>query len=185
MMVSYTAAGLTTRVTTHRLRLLSGRLSTMATRSPIFAVLSSSCATNFDVRRSVLPYKPCRTCHSTATTQVFCILLLTTTPSFSVFSAMFLFLRNHGLDARQVAAREAQLERRIELAERLLNAHPEQLILELLRARLQVVHRQIALFRHVHHDAFSSANRVANFVWMGSFDAASFSASRASAWVTP
>src|SRR5687768_5955301 len=98
---------------------------------------------------------------------------------------MFLFLRNHGLDARQVAAREAQLERRIELAERLLNAHPEQLILELLRARLQVVHRQIAQFRHVHHDAFSSANRVANFVWMGSFDAASRSASRASVWVTP
>ena len=32
------------------------------------------------------------------------------------------FSRDHRLDARQVAAREAQLERRIELAERLLNA---------------------------------------------------------------
>src|SRR5215213_2518673 len=101
MMISYTAAGLTTRVTTHRLRLLIGRLSTIATRSPTFAVLFSSCATNFDVRRSVLPYRPCRTCHSTATTQVFCILLLTTTPSFSAFSAITLLLRNHRLDARE------------------------------------------------------------------------------------
>ena len=41
--------------TTHRFRLLSGLLSTIATRSPTFAVLFSSCATNFDVRRSVLP----------------------------------------------------------------------------------------------------------------------------------
>ena len=40
----------TTRVSTQRFRLLSGRLSTMATRSPTLAVFSSSCATNFDVR---------------------------------------------------------------------------------------------------------------------------------------
>src|SRR6266581_1737715 len=44
---------------------------------------------NFDVRRMVLPYSPCRTCHSTATTMLFCILLLTTTPTFSDFCDIF------------------------------------------------------------------------------------------------
>jgi len=43
---------------------------------------------NFDVRRWVLPYSPCRTCHSTATTMLFCILLLTTTPTFQTFAPL-------------------------------------------------------------------------------------------------
>src|SRR5258706_9559598 len=55
----------------------------IVTRSPTLAVLSSSWTMNFEVRRSVLPYRPCRTCHSTATTMLFCILLLITTPTFS------------------------------------------------------------------------------------------------------
>src|SRR5207248_5759867 len=78
----------TTRATIQRLRLLSGRVSMMATRSPILAVFVSSCARNFDVRRWVLPYISFRTCHSTATTQLFCILSLTTTPTFSDFAAI-------------------------------------------------------------------------------------------------
>src|SRR5262249_52686541 len=72
-----------------RFRRLIGRVSTIATVSPIFASPFSSCTMNFDVRRSVLPYSPCRTCHSTATTMLFCILLLTTVPTFSDFCAMF------------------------------------------------------------------------------------------------
>src|SRR3954463_11883171 len=96
-----------------------------------------------------------------------------------------LLLGDHRLDARQIAPRKPQLRRRIELSQRLLHAHPEELILEIAGARLQIVHRQIAELGHVDHDAFSSPNRCANFVRMGSFDAASLNASRASAWVTP
>src|SRR5262245_21948243 len=83
---SYTsAAWRMTCFSAHRFRRLSGRVSTIETVSPIFASPFSSCTMNFDVRRSVLPYSPCRTCHSTATTMLFCILLLTTVPTFSDF----------------------------------------------------------------------------------------------------
>src|SRR5438132_937136 len=82
----YTSTALrTTRTSAQRFRRLIGRVSMMATVSPMPAVLFSSCTMNFDVRRMVLPYSPCRTCHSTATTMLFCILLLTTTPTFSDF----------------------------------------------------------------------------------------------------
>src|SRR5689334_20810192 len=98
----------------------------MATRSPTLAVFSSSCATNFEVRRCALPYISSRTCHSTATTQLFCILSLTTTPTFSDFSAIanpqgppegghyvrlrrLRLLGDHRLDPRQVPACEPQL----------------------------------------------------------------------------
>src|SRR5581483_9305157 len=74
-----------TRTRSHRLRRLCGRVSTMATVSPGFASFFSSCTMNFDVSRVVLPYSPSRTCRSTATTMLFCILLLTTTPTFSAF----------------------------------------------------------------------------------------------------
>src|ERR1700681_136388 len=88
----YTSAALrTTRTSAQRFRRLIGRVSMMATVSPMPAVLFSSCTMNFDVRRMVLPYSPCRTCHSTATTMLFCILLLTTTPTFSDFSAITFF----------------------------------------------------------------------------------------------
>src|SRR5712691_3502045 len=98
------------------------------------AVLFSSCTMNFDVRRMVLPYNPCRTCHSTATTMLFCILLLTTTPTFSDFWLITdpwagwaggpggntllpsrlsclssPLLSQYRLDAREVAAHGAQL----------------------------------------------------------------------------
>src|SRR4029077_17293821 len=115
-----------------RLRRLMGRVSTIATMSPGFASFFSSCTMNFDVRRSVLPYSPCRTCHSTATTMLFCILLLTTTPTFSDFCAMFLvlsaLLSQHCFDAREIAAHRFHLLWRLELSHRFLNPHPKQLI---------------------------------------------------------
>jgi len=43
------------RVTTNRLRRLSGRDSTMATRSPTRAAFSSSCAMKVAVRRWIVP----------------------------------------------------------------------------------------------------------------------------------
>src|SRR5437870_6768671 len=127
-----------TRVSVQRLRRLIGRVSTLATVSPGFASLFSSWTMNFDVLRSVLPYSPCRTCHSTATTMLFCILLLTTTPTFSDFSAISFrpaeafallalclsFLSQERLDASEVATHGANLVRRFELSHRLLNAHP-------------------------------------------------------------
>src|SRR5215212_9344509 len=100
---------------------------------------------NFDVRRSVLPYSPCRTCHSTATTMLFCILLLTTTPTFSAFSDISIlesgnwgisssgnwltrspnsplrFLPHERFDACQIAADSSQTIGCFELAHRLLN----------------------------------------------------------------
>src|SRR3712207_2374948 len=51
------------------------------TRSPTFAAFSSSCALNLVVRVTILPYTGCGTRRSTATTTVFCILSLTTTPT--------------------------------------------------------------------------------------------------------
>src|SRR5262245_36259269 len=77
------AACRTIRVSAQRFRRLIGRVSTMATVSPGLASFFSSWTMKVDVRRSVLPYSPCRTCHSTATTMLLCILLLTTTPTFS------------------------------------------------------------------------------------------------------
>src|SRR4029077_11484159 len=142
-----------------RLRRLMGRVSTIATMSPGFASFFSSCTMNFDVRRSVLPYSPCRTCHSTATTMLFCILLLTTTPVFSDFwlitccqvgrvgpvgrVGQYLpglpglpalpdpLLSKHRFNPREIAADGPQLVGRLELPHRLLDAHPEQLIGEL------------------------------------------------------
>ena len=49
------AAWRTTRLSAQRLRRLSGRVSTISTRSPILASPLSSCTMNFDVRRSVFP----------------------------------------------------------------------------------------------------------------------------------
>src|SRR5438046_9188347 len=104
-----------------------GRVSTIATRSPAFASFFSSWTMNFDVRRSVLPYSPWRTCHSTATTRLFCILLLTTTPTFSDFCDIRLrrpLLPEHRLDPREVAANRLHLFRRLALTHRPLHSHP-------------------------------------------------------------
>src|SRR5438552_3690157 len=84
----------TTRLRLQRLRRLSGLVSMISTMSPIFAAFSSSWTMNVDVRRSVLPYSPWRACHCTATTQLFCILSLTTTPVFSAFCDIFLILES-------------------------------------------------------------------------------------------
>src|SRR5580765_6652660 len=139
------------RVSAQRLRRLIGRVSTISTMSPGLASFFSSWTMNFDVRRSVLPYSPCRTCHSTATTMLFCILLLTTTPTFSDFCAIKRslwagwpgqpggaetasclscpsclsspLLPEHRLDAREVAAHRAHFVGRFELSHRLLDAH--------------------------------------------------------------
>src|SRR2546430_502582 len=105
--------------------------------SPGFASFFSSCTMNCDVRRVVLPYSPSRTCHSTATVTLFCILLLTTTPVFSDFCDIRVpygregrpsclscpFLSEHGLHAREIAAHHAHLVGHLELPHRLLNAH--------------------------------------------------------------
>src|SRR6185503_9918284 len=124
----------TTRFSAQRFRRLCGRVSTISTMSPGFASFFSSWHMNFDVRRSVLPYNPCRTCHSTATTMLFCILLLTTTPVFSDFCAIALrlpLLSEHRLDPCEVAADRLDLLRHFQLSHRLLDPHPEQLIGEL------------------------------------------------------
>src|SRR5204863_10105150 len=96
-----------------------------------------------------------------------------------------LLLADDGLDARKVAARIAQLQRRVELAERLLNAHPEELILEIFHARVQIVDGKVAQFGNVDHDTFSSETRIANFLRTGSFEAATGNASPAPASSSP
>src|SRR4029453_9508128 len=117
------------------------RVSTMATMSPVFASFFSSWTMNFDVRRSVLPYRPCRTCHSTATTQLFCIASLTTTPTFSDFSAISIsrggraspsclscpFLSENSLYSGPVPADGARLVGVLELPHRLWDEQRETL----------------------------------------------------------
>src|SRR6185295_14470251 len=154
--------------------------------SPGLAALSSSCAMKVEVRRWALPYKPCRTCHSTATTMLFCILLLMTTPTFSDFAAMsgIPLLPQHGLHAREIAPHGAHLCRRFELAHRFLDAQPEQLVGQVALPHAELVGAQVAQLGGL-HSILSCAKRVANFVRIGSFDAASFIASRASFSVTP
>src|SRR5262249_9368737 len=95
-----------------------------------------------------------------------------------------LLLAQRGLHARQIAAQRLELVRRLELPHRLLDPQAEQLIVEVLLALPQLVRPEIADFSDL-HDAFSSANRVANRVLMGIFAAASRIASRASVSVTP
>src|SRR5256885_2179880 len=155
--------------------------------SPGLASLFSSCTMNFDVRRSVLPYNPCRTCHSTATTMLFCILLLTTTPTFSDFWLIGLpgpLLSHHRLHAGEIAANSSDLFWIFQVAHRFLNPHAKELIGELAFADAELVGAEVADFGGL-HSIFSWAKRVANFVRIGSFAAASFIASRASGSVTP
>src|SRR5689334_18002460 len=95
-----------------------------------------------------------------------------------------LLLAQHRLHARQIAAQRLELAGCLELSHRLLDAQPEQLIVEILLALLQFVDRQIAELPYL-HDAFSSAKRVANLVLIGSFAAARRMASRASVSLTP
>ena len=84
----------------------------------------------------------------------------------------------------RVAAHRAHLVRRLELAHRLLDAQPEQLIGQIALFRAELVGAEVAQLRGL-HSIFSCAKRVANLVRIGSFAAASFIASRASVSVTP
>src|SRR5205823_2638496 len=93
-------------------------------------------------------------------------------------------LSEHGLDAREIAAHRAHLFRYFQLAHRLLQAHPEERIGQLALLRAELVGAEIAQLRGL-HSIFSCANRVANFVRIGTFAAASFIASRASFSLTP
>src|SRR5581483_9066131 len=102
-----------------------------------------------------------------------------------------LFLRllaEHRLDARDLAAQGPHLVPRLVLAHRLLDAQAEDLLFQILDAVGQVVLAQAAqlraLFRDL-HDTFSSANRVANRVFIGSLADASRIASFASTAVSP
>src|SRR4249919_640365 len=70
----------TTSTTRQRFDLLIGRVSITRTVSPVCTSLASSCAANFDDRRTILPYKGCRTCRSIRTTTVLSIASETTTP---------------------------------------------------------------------------------------------------------
>src|ERR1700730_12801711 len=70
----------TTRTSTHDLRRDIGRHGLIDTVSPSLHSLPSSCASNFVVRRTYLPYIGCLTRRSTETAIVLSILLLTTLP---------------------------------------------------------------------------------------------------------
>src|SRR5271170_172302 len=81
MSVPYSArARSTTRTSTHDLRRDIGRHGLIETVSPSLHSLFSSCASNFVVRRTYLPYMGCLTRRSTDTATVLSILLLTTLP---------------------------------------------------------------------------------------------------------
>src|SRR5438046_4366699 len=80
-MQNHFAAFCTISTTRQRFLADSGRVSTIRTRSPVVAP-RSSCAMNFDVRRTYRRYFGCNTNLSTRTTTVFCILSDETVPTF-------------------------------------------------------------------------------------------------------
>src|SRR6185503_12032329 len=85
---------------------------------------------------------------------------------------------------RQIAANGPQLVGGLELPQRFLDTHPEQLIHQVALFRAELVGAKVAQFRRLHW-ILSSAKRMANFVRIGIFDAARRIASRASFSVTP
>src|SRR5262245_6758314 len=93
-------------------------------------------------------------------------------------------LAQDGLDAGEVATHRPHLGGGLELPHRLLDAQPEQLIVQVLLLRPQLVEAQLAYLTSLHH-AFSWPNRAANFVLIGSFAEASCMARRASVSLTP
>src|SRR5262249_13409487 len=160
-----------------------------------------------DVSLMVLRYTSCCTRRSTATTTVFCIFAFTTVPTwvfrwptlmalsadpatasfFSVFAISLLSclrgvdraLAEHRLHPRDVAAGLADLQRVVELADGLLEAQLEELLVQLALLRRQLIGAQLPdLFRL--HYATSASNRFTNLVLMESLWAARRSASRAS-----
>src|SRR3954465_14009202 len=132
------------------------------------------------------------------------ILSLTTTPTFSFFRLMALvrpcraealphmrgrsglLLLQQRLHPREIASHAPHLQRRIELSHRLLDSKPEQLVVEVVLARAQILEAQLPQLRGpLAHNARSSAKRIAKRVLMGSLAAASSMARRASVSVTP
>src|SRR5688572_597783 len=170
----------------------------MRTRSPFFAVFSSSCAFTFTVRVTIFPYTGWATRRSSATTTVFCILSLTTRPVRSlrlprfgvvlvlVMSAIrgipLLLFGQHRLQPRDVLADRAQPQRVLQCLGRAPESQPEALFFELRDARLDLVDGQLANLLCSDHfvSPFSSpapscwrSSRTTNFVRMGIFAAAS------------
>src|SRR5438270_12990044 len=94
-------------------------------------------------------------------------------------------LTEKGLDAREIAAHRADLCRGLELAHRLLDPEPEQLIGEIALFHAELVGAQVAECGGGLHNIFSCSKRMATFVRMGSFAAASFIASRADCSLMP
>src|SRR3954466_9841805 len=105
---------------------------------------------------------------------------VTTSPTRQLSSLLPL----NRLHARQIAAHGAHLVGRFQLAHRLLDAHPEQLIGQVALAGAELVGPEVAQFGGL-HSIFSSAKRVANLVMIGSLAAARRIASRASFSLTP
>src|SRR5205807_10264742 len=99
-------------------------------------------------------------------------------------SCLSSLLPQHRLHAREIASHDANFLRRLELTHRFLNPHPEQLIDQIAFLDAELVGAQVAQLRSL-HSIFSCAKRIANFVWIGSFEAASVNASRASFSETP
>src|SRR5215467_4687759 len=135
----------TMRVTTHRLRRLSGRDGTSATRSPTFASFFSSCAMNFDVSFCCLPYIPWRTWRSIVTVTLLCILSLTTMPTTSALAIRLVLdplLAEHRLHARELLAERAHLVPRLGLPHRPLDAQAKHLIVEIARSLTEIVRRE-------------------------------------------
>src|SRR5215467_4079036 len=160
----------TISTTRQRLSFDSGRVSAMRTVSPVFAEFASSCAFTFFVRVTILPYTGCATRRSIATTTVFCILSPTTRPTrvlrvarlwapvtarleliISAIGLCLLF-SEHGLEARQIAANDAQTERILERLSRAPEAEAELLLFELLHARFDVLAPHLANFVSPHDE---------------------------------
>src|SRR5215831_9039106 len=93
-------------------------------------------------------------------------------------------LSQHRFHACEIPPHRLHFFGRLELAHRLLNSHPEQLIIQLAFFRHELICTEIAYFRRL-HSIFSCANRAANLVRIGSFAAASLNAARASFSLTP
>src|SRR5262249_9594699 len=93
-------------------------------------------------------------------------------------------LSEHRLHAREIAPHGPHPVGHFQLPHRLLDAHPEQLIDQLAFFGAELVDAEITQLSRLHWTA-SWANRVANLVRIGIFDAASRMALRASFSVTP
>src|SRR5437016_2018106 len=124
------------------------------------------------------------------TTTLLSIALLTTLPMTSAFAISVLdaLLAQHGLHTRQLTPQRPDFVAGLGLTHRLLNPQPEHLVVEIVRARFQIVDRQFAelvQLRDRLHMAFSSPNRPVNLVGIGSFAAAKRMAPRASCSLTP